>query len=447
MLRAALLASAVLLASPALAAPPNIIVIMTDDQDDDSLAHMPQVSARLAKGTRFTNSFVNFPLCSPSRATFLSGQTANNHGVFGEGPPAAGWNPFLRKGTLPMWLREAGYTTGLVGVKSLNRYSDAPDTLGFDHWAVLADRKDDSRYYDPTLDVNGVVTERLGEYSTDVFRAEARNFVRAASKPHFLLVALAAPHSPAIPAARHVGGCAGLALPRPPSFNETDVSDKPSFVADLRPFSAAQESKHEKRFREKCETLLSVDELAAELIDHAGNKNCVFYMSDNGFLQGQHRIAGKLYAYEESIRTPLVMWGCGAPAGKQIDAMVYNPDWTATVVALSRSTPSRNQDGKSLLPLLEGRQPWRTALPIRAAGGGVDSDCVRTAEWMYCAHSNGERELYALDRDPYQLTNKASAPDWRDEVRALHALTARLSGCRGERCWFDGDPLQPPPDD
>jgi hypothetical protein len=66
---------------------------------------------------------------------------------------------------------------------------------------------------------------------------------------------------------------------------------------------------------------------------------------------------------------------------------------------------------------------------------------------MYCAHSNGERELYALDRDPYQLMNKASAPDQRDEVRALHALAKRLRGCRGERCWFDGDPLQPPPDD
>jgi N-acetylglucosamine-6-sulfatase len=433
MLRAALLAT-VFLAAPAIAAQPNIIVIMTDDQDDASLAQMPRVNERLATGTRFVNSFVNVPLCSPSRATFLSGQTANNHGVDDNTPPPG---QFVSKGLLPMWLQDAGYATALIGVKTLNQYFEPPSTLGFDQWVILADRND-ARYYDVTVDKDGVLTERPGEYSTDIFRAEANQYVRDTERPYFLFVALAAPHAPAKPAARHVGGCGGFPLPRPPSFNEVDVSDKPSFMAELPAFSANKEDRIEGAFREKCETLLSVDELAADMIDRAGNGTCVFYMSDHGFLQGQHRITGKLYMYEESIRTSLVMWGCGAPKGETIDALVFNPDWTATIADLAGATPTRKQDGKSLLPLLEGPQPWRSALPIRAAANGA-SDCVRTAQHVYCSHSTGEREHYDLAADPHQLTNTAASAGG---VAALHALAKELSGCSGNGCWVTRNPLK-----
>jgi N-acetylglucosamine-6-sulfatase len=442
MLRAALLAT-VFLAAPAIAAQPNIIVIMTDDQDEASLAGMPKVSARLAQGTRFTNSFVNVPLCSPSRATFLSGQTAGNHGVGDntEPPPS-----FFNKGLLPMWLQDAGYTTGLTGVKSLNQYFGAPDTLGFDHWTVVADRNA-ARYYDVTIDKDGVLTDRPGEYSTDIFRAEANAFARDTAKPYFLFVAVAAPHAPAIPAARHVGLCGGAPLPRPPSFNEVDVSDKPAFVAELPSYSPAKEDRIERAYREKCETMLSVDELAADLIDRAGNNTCVFYTSDHGFLEGPHRITGKLYMYEESLRVPLVMWGCGAAPGGTIDAMVYNPDLTAAISELAGTTPTRRQDGVSFLPLLEAPQPWRTAMPFKAVGpfkddGIPDSNCVRTAEWSYCAHSTGEREFYELASDPYQLTNKADRPGQAEVVARLHDLALELADCSGSGCWVTRDPLK-----
>lgn len=437
MIRAALLASAVLLSVPVHAAQPNIVVIMTDDQEDN-LANMPKLKARLKDGTRFVNSFVNFPLCSPSRATFMSGQIQPNHGVREGSPPS---RSFVDKGLLPMWLQDAGYTTAIVGVKALNKYYEPAATLGFQH-SVVIENVDVARYYDPSINKNGVITERIGEYSTDIFLSESNSFIRGAATPYFLFVPVSAPHAPAIPARRHVGTCGGVPLPRPPSFNEADVSDKPSFVRELPEFDADKEDRLERAYREKCETIRSVDELAADMVDRASSKTCVFFTSDHGFSQGSHRITGKLYAYDEMIRTPLVMWGCGAPKGAEVDALVYNPDVTATLVALSGATPSRKQDGRSLLPLLDGTPQWRTALPIIAAGGGVTSTCARTLEWLYCSHSNGEKELYSMDRDPYQLANKAALPDRLAVAASLHKLAAQLNRCAGQGCWFAADPLQ-----
>jgi N-acetylglucosamine-6-sulfatase len=450
MLRAALLASVFLLSSPVMAAPPNIIVIMTDDQTDD-LASMPQVSARLAKGTRFTNSFVDFSLCSPSRATFMSGQRALNHGVGEKGDENDHQATFVRKGTLPMWLREVGYTTALIGVKAMSGQGEGPAKLGFDHFAVIEDHET-NRYFDPTLNVNGVLEPHIGEYSTDVFRDEAIDFIRATPKPYFLYIATAAPHAPALPAPRHAGLCGTVALPRPPSFNEANLRDKPTFIAALPRYDAIREAKVEKGFRKRCETLLSVDEMAAELIDRAGKYNCVFLTSDNGFVQGQHRYTGKLLAaYEESIRVPLVMWGCGAPPGAQIDALVGSVDLPATILDLAGAASGRRADGRSLLPLLAGA-PWRTALPISGAWGWQKgstgetgtSQCVRTVRWTYCAHSNGERELYDLAEDPYQLRNRAATAARASVVAALDALSTKFRDCAGARCWFDGDPLAAP---
>jgi N-acetylglucosamine-6-sulfatase len=155
-----------------------------------------------------------------------------------------------------------------------------------------------------------------------------------------------------------------------------------------------------------------------------------------------------LAAYEESIRVPLVMWGCGAPMGARIDALVGNVDLPATILELAGAESGRRADGRSLLPLLAGA-PWRTALPIAgawaAAGETGTSQCVRTMRWMYCAHSNGERELYDLGRDPYELRNRASATDRLSIVSALHGLSTKLGDCAGVRCWFDGDPLDSEP--
>lgn len=449
MLRAALLAT-VFLAAPAIAAQPNIIVIMTDDQDDASLAGMPKVSARLSQGTRFTNSIVDYAHCAPSRATFFTGQRRANHGVLGNiDPPVNGWGSFFNKGTLPMWLQDAGYVTGFVGVKVLNQYDGDTAAFGFDHYAVVEGREDgDTRYYDPTINLNGTVTVRTGKYSTDEFRKEAVDFIQANSRPYFLMVAPAAPHVPALPAARHEGLGAGLQVPRVPSFNELDVSDKPSFIAELPPLTANDEDKLDEIYRRRYESLLAVDDLAEAMIAKAGPNTCVFYTSDHGFLLGDHRIEkGKLYAYEASLRVPLVMWGCNAPEGAEVSGLVGNVDLPATILDLAEAESGRRADGRSLLTLLTGG-PWRTAMPVSGAwdkdghAGDGDSDCVRTTQWSYCSHSTGERELYSLDRDPYQLTNKASAPDRADVVAALHALAMDLKDCAGNGCWVTRDPLK-----
>jgi arylsulfatase A-like enzyme len=349
-----------------------------------------------------------------------------------------------------MWLQGAGYTTAFVGVKVLNQYDGDTAALGFDHYAVVESREEGgARYFDPKINLNGVTTKRTGKYSTDEFRAEALRFIRGAAKPYFLMVATAAPHVPALPARRHRGLGDGLQVPRTPSLNEADVSDKPSFIAGIASLTARKVDKLDGIYRRRYESLLAVDEMADALIAEAGPHTCVFYTSDHGYLTGQHRLKGKLYSYEESARVPLVMWGCGAPQGGQLDGIVSNVDLPATLLDLAGVESGRVADGRSLLPLLAG-QPWRTALPTTAAWGlhgeteegDGSSNCVRTAEWMYCSHSNRERELYSLDRDPYQLSNKASAPDRQNEVAALHGLASELRRCSGQSCWFDGDPLK-----
>jgi arylsulfatase A-like enzyme len=444
-------------ATPAAPKRPNVIVLMTDDQTADSLRVMPNVERLLVRrGTSFDSSIVSFPLCCPSRATFLTGQYAHNHGVLSNVPPAGGYSALDGTNTLPVWLQRAGYVTGHVG-KYLNGYG-ARDPLeippGWTEWYAPPGMSA-HQYYGYALNENRRI-ERYGadaaSYQTDVYARKAVELVgRFAPRrqPFFLSVAFLAPHtgqpgSWAVPAPRHSGAFAAEPLPRPPSFNEEDVSDKPWFVRRLQSLDAAATAAAAERYRLRLASLLAVDEAVAailrELAKHGElDDTLIIFTSDNGYFHGEHRIRdGKIALYQPSIRVPLVISGPGIPAGARLRQPVANIDLAPTIVDAADATAGRVMDGRSLWPIL--RDPgifWGRSLLLETAsadGSKLAAAAVHTRRWVYSDYVNGEAELYDLSNDP-------------DELRSLHAdrtmaavredLARRLAvlhSCSGAAC-------------
>ncbi len=396
MLKTILATLATTLLTTAAAGQPNIIVIMVDDVPDN-LSVLPRTTSLLPQATRYTNSFVNFPLCGPSRATFLTGQESHTHGVRK--------NPgFLadRTGLVTHALQAEGYATALFG-KTPNGFKDSPALLGFDYWATIADLSED-RYFDPPMNVAGVVQSSSG-YTTDIVFDHAKRWIESnQGKPYFAWIASIGGHAPNDPAPRHAGACAAVPFTPGPAFNEADVSDKPSFIRSLPLLEPRKQRALETKFRDQCDTLQADDEWIERLvIEHASENTCIFVTSDNGFLLGQHRETGKVLLYDESVRVPLIWWGCGAEPGRSDERLVSNADLPATIIELAGATPGRPLDGRSLrgeprqFLLLEG--VWDKK------GANGSSLGVRDAASAYFEHSNGEREFYDMVADQYQLTS------------------------------------------
>ncbi len=445
--------------SPVSAARPNILVIMTDDQRVEEMRVLPRTRALLAaKGTSFANSFVAHPLCCPSRATFLTGQYPHNHGVLANGGRNGGYQRLDHSNTLPVWLQQAGYYTAHLG-KYLNNYGvTSPEVpAGWSRWFGLMDP---STYllYGYTVSDDGVAVrygDAPADYQTDVLAEEAEGLLRSragASQPFFVTVAPMAPHQeringvqvPPRPAPRHQGRFAGEPLPKGPSFSETDVRDKPAHIRRLPPLSPAKAARQTEVYRARLASLLAVDDLVERLVDALADtgqleSTVIVFTSDNGFLLGEHRIPEqKYYPYEESIRVPLVIRGGGFPAGATAAQPVSNIDLAPTIVALTGAQAGRVMDGRTLLPLaLDSRQGKDRTLLIEGFGGDrakPSYQAVRDPRWLYVEHATGDRELYDLQKDPFQLTSRhagaAVAPVRKDLARRL----ARLGACAGDSC-------------
>jgi arylsulfatase A-like enzyme len=458
---------------------PNIVLVMTDDQTVESMRVMPRVEDKLAEsGVTFRNSFASFPVCCPSRATMLTGQYPDNHGVRTNQPPGGGYaalGPTIGN-TLPVWLQKAGYYTAHIG-KFLNGYGrtslDTDVPPGWSEWYGSLDDPDGYTggtysMYGYTLNENGAIVHygttpevpEAATYQTDVYSAKAQDFVerRAPSrKPFYLSVATLAPHSEGgapqgnnpRAAPRHEGVFASEPVPRPPSFDEADVSDKPADIRNLNPITAQQEAQIDARYRARLESLLAVDELVGALVEKVKAegelKNTYFiFTSDNGFFHGEHRVRnGKVRHYEESSKVPLVIRGPDIPKDKVRDQLAANIDLAPTIADIAGAKPKRKTDGDSLLPLAEdGRlEPGRGIL-IEAFNNADDEDpdganlrysAVRTDRYVY-AETGAEQELYDLSTDPFELTSRHADPSLARVKAALDELLAELTSCAGGSC-------------
>lgn len=498
-------------------ASPNLIVLMADDLDVQTferareLGVLPNIDAVLqAEGMRFSESFVSDPLCCPSRATFLTGQYAHNHGVlnitYDAETPRGSFAAFDDREHIGRWLQRAGYRTGLIG-KFLNGYGYVPPRQcptcdwmryvppGWDDWQAMPDYGELNGsagigyagaycMYNYTINHNGTLVtygSSDADYQTDVIAQRAATFVDAAAsdpRPFFLYLAPLAPHFElCLPANREferdVRGPPRYADTLPPSvaldvfkpsFDEIDVSDKPAwFAGEYAPLITSDVGALQRAFRHRIEALRALDDLVGTLRTRltaigAWDDTVLMFTSDNGWFNGEHRAWGKVLAYEESIRVPLLMRGPGIPTGVERSALVVNNDLAPTLAALSGATAALPADGTDLSVLFTTPAPaqWRRRILVEhfrdaswAPVSFADYFAVRTGanevgnsaqrvliDWRVDGAAHGG-EHYALLSDPLQL---ASIPSSSGEAEASTraALQASLAVLRD--CGSPGKP-------
>jgi N-acetylglucosamine-6-sulfatase len=428
---------------------PNIIFVLTDDLDFASTQKMPQISSLLAdQGTSFEEAFVSHSVCCPSRSTILTGLYDHNHHVLGNEPPAGGFQKFLSEGheenTIAVRLQEAGYQTAFFG-KYLNGYPAGDPTHVPPGWEEWYGKLDGQRLYNYRLNENGEEVSYGNEpedFFTDVLSGQATDFVQRAapdSKPFFMYVAPTAPHGPATPAERHKGAFSEEEPPRPPSFDEEDVSDKPSQIQGTERISEDDASTIDDYYRQRLESMLAVDDMVGSLVQELEgsgelDNTFIFFTSDNGFEQGEHRRkTGKNQAYEESSHVPLLVRGPGVPAGSETAKLALNTDFAPTFADLAGAEfPA---DGRSLVPLLGGDEdlPWRTSVLLERLPTQRGYQAIRTGTHKYVEYNNGEKEVYDLEADPYELDNVYESAD-PSLLKDLKAKLEALKSCSEDGC-------------
>jgi arylsulfatase A-like enzyme len=446
---------------------PNIVVIESDDQAEESMRVMRNVNNMIgAQGATFTNSFVNFALCCPSRATFLTGQYAHNHGVLGNLPPDGGFQRFQTlhgNNNLAVWLKKAGYFTGMIG-KYLNGYVNDPvRPPGWSDWRATAPAT--QRVYNYTLNDNGQMVHygtARADFKQDVLSGQAVEFVNERApkpRPFFLWLTYTAPHAgppnsnpnppsdcqqTAKPAPRHAHRFDSEPLPRPPNFNEGDVSDKPGAIRGLPLLAPSTIADVQRKYRCRLEAMLSVDDGVRSVVDALRaqgelDNTLVVYTSDNGFFHGEHRIRSeKGRIYEESIRVPLQMRGPGIPRGIDVDPLVINADLAPTIVDVAGAEAGLTMDGSSLIPVVQDPGVARgRELLVEQPG----FEAIRTERYMYAEYKSGERELYDLQADPYELQSRDASPEYATIKAKLAASLKRLANCSGATCRTQAGPF------
>jgi N-acetylglucosamine-6-sulfatase len=465
---------------------PNVVVVMTDDQRFDDMPALPKTRRLIGgAGVTFTRAFASYPVCCPARATLFTGQYAHNHDVRCLYPSCGGgYGKLNQREYLPVWFERAGYATAHIG-KFLNGYGSerAPDKPnGWTEWFGLVDPWT-YRMWGYQLFENGdrrtygsLLREIPRYYQTEVLSRRATQFIRrraGGDAPFFLSVAYLAPHHESgktqgrtgklvRPAPRHRGRYAHMALPKPPSYNESDLSDKPRWVGRNRAINSRREAAILSRLRERWASLPAVDdgvEAIIEALRDTGelDNTYVIFTSDHGYMQGEHRIPqGKMVPYDPSTQVPLLIRGPGIPRDRTTKALVGDVDLAATILDATPARPSRPLDGRSILPFARNTR-LRSLRPLlhTTAGQGAKGrtntreggtrgtqprvpawSAVRTTRWLYVEYKSGQREMYDLKRDHWQKDNVIGDPRSGARIRrfTLRRLLSDLQRCRGRSC-------------
>ncbi|TDC51032.1 sulfatase [Actinomadura sp. KC345] len=454
---------------------PNIVFVLTDDLSWNLVKHMPQVLGMQRDGLTFDEFLVADSLCCTSRATIFTGKYPHNTEVRTNFPPDGGFQVFKEKGneeaSFAPFLEKAGYRTALLG-KYMNGYhpNDTQGTTtpyvppGWTEWQVAGNGYAEYNY---NLNENGRIVpygQQPHAYLTDVLANKGIEFIKRASrssKPFFVEISTFAPHGPFIPAPRHAGLFGDLKAPRPASFNEADIRDKPSWLRSRPPLGAPAVKRIDEGFRDRVRMVQAVDEMVGRIrttLEELGRDRDTYLVfgSDNGFHLGEHRLAGgKMTPYDSDIRVPFVVTGPAVPAGRRVEEPAQNTDLAPTFLDLAGVKPPAATDGRSLAPFLRGGTPrdWRQSALIEhvkpppsphdpdrqdsAPGAPTTYNALRTREVLYVEYENGEREYYDRTRDPQELDNiYGRLPEQRR--RQLSDLLYALTHCSGADCTTAG---------
>jgi len=424
--------------------PMNIIFILSDDHRYDFMGFTGAVPGletpgmdRMAKeGAHIKNAFVTTSLCSPSRASILTGQYAHTHTVVDNSAPMPDNLMFF-----PQYLQQKGYKTAFMGKWHMGNNGDEPQK-GFDEWVSFADQ---GKYFGNLLNINGKREQMPADnYITDELTDRAVKWMGSVKeKPFCLYLSHKGVHAEFMPAPRHAGKYKELPVMSPQSMylTVTDSSkqygivtppktavnykDIPRWVRDQRyswhgvDYMYHGQIPFDEFYHLYLETLLSVDESIQQVIqwvEENGLKEntMIVYMGDNGFLFGEHGLIDKRNAYEESMKVPMLVWAPGmVKAGSVIPQMILNIDLAPTFLDIAGLKNPSQMQGQSFLPLLKGENiKWRDKVFYeyyweQAFPQTPTTFAVRTDKYKYIAYNGiwDINELYDLENDPYEMNN------------------------------------------
>jgi len=439
---------------------PNILFIMSDDHAahavsaySDKLIQTPHIDRLAQEGCLFTRAFAVNSICTPSRATILTGQYSHRNGVpvFNRLAPETV--------TVAHRLRQAGYHTAMIG-----KWHLGSDPQGFDHWEILPGQ---GEYFDPVLYTREGSKRYAGKHCTDVITELAVEQLRARPKdrPFFMMMHHKAPHRPWEPAPRHRELWRQRTIPEPDTlFDDTATRgdalrmQKQSIARDLTkkdvkedvPEGLAGRARtrwlYQRYMQDYLGCIQGIDESVGKVLDALdaegiADNTVVIYTSDQGFFLGDHGLYDKRFMYEESIRMPfLVRWPKGIKAGTRQEALAINCDFAPTFLALAGEGTPPEMQGESLLPLLGGGQPdtWRKSFYYRYYHDPGDHNTPRhygvrteTHKLVYFDKLD-QWECYDLAKDPQELNNLYAAGAEQATVAALKAELARLRKALGD---------------
>ena len=418
---------------------PNLLVIMTDDQPYYTVDRTKAVASLVRdRGINFSPyAYVSTPICGPARAALLTGRWSHNTGL----TKTAGAYQDLRASiyesdTIATRLKQAGYRT-YFGGKYANGYDGNAIPPGWDAWFAMVEPIEE---VDSFLYRDGSRTRRYRravDNETDVLSANAERFVRdqeGSSVPWFAYVCPHAPHSAYHPAPRHAEEFATTPSREVPSGGEQDLKDKPEWVQAEAPYTDSERRRDTRAYRGKLRELQEVDDMVRRLVDALAQtdqlKNTfVFFLTDNGYLLGEHGLHKKNVPYEEASRTPFIVRGPGLPRGFESSVMVSHMDLPPTLLDLAGAFWA-DLDGRSLVPVFAagGERPAGRREEVLVEDIGRGWNMLRTPRWAYVEWDNGEKELYDMYTDRYQLR---SVHGEADKAALIARLSARLDTLKG----------------
>jgi N-acetylglucosamine-6-sulfatase len=421
-----------LAAAPAIQTQParrNLVFILSDDHRYDMVGalghpwlagHTPNMDRMVNQGVNFRNAFVTSSLCSPSRASILTGQYMHAHQVTDNFTQLSPKLP-----TFPRLLRQNGYRTGFFGKWHMGGDTDEPQP-GFDHWLSF---RGQGEYENPEMNRNGVRGRQQGNIS-DILTHEAGQFIRQnSSRPFCVYLSHKAVHSPFQPPARHANLFAGMTAPRPRTMWWKDewYRQWPEWVRLRRVTRHGvdgmldSDETFDVHYRRYCQCLIGIDESIGQIF-HALEENrllddtLVVYMGDNGYMWGEHGLIDKRAMYEPSIRVPMFAYcpSLFGRSGRSVEGMALNLDIAPTLLEAAGVKPAPSMQGRSLLGLASGKPQegwrrdfiyeyaWEQDFPYTPNIVGLRTE---THSLMQYPGTWDIPELYDNRKDPEQITN------------------------------------------